>query len=141
MRFRAPSETHPHTLELTPARHALRQAIARCDRARREADAAAIVVGRLNAITDEHAATAIVNSCRTREDHTDSHALAVVGRGFPEPSRQTLMQLHRGRTYRAPEALWGRSMRLVDGRCPPPRRPGRFGTPGGRRRAPWLRSA
>src|SRR5215469_12070161 len=33
MRFRAPSETHPHTLELTPARHALRQAIARCDRA------------------------------------------------------------------------------------------------------------
>src|SRR5262244_2078646 len=36
MRFRAPSETHPHTLELTPARHALRQAIAR-ERARREA--------------------------------------------------------------------------------------------------------
>src|SRR5215470_1660453 len=65
MRFRAPSETHPHTLELTPARHALRQAIVRCDRARREADAAAIVVGRLNAITDEHAATAMVNSCRT----------------------------------------------------------------------------
>src|SRR5215469_16396080 len=65
MRFRAPSETHPHTLELTPARHALRQAIARCDRARREADAAAIVVGRLNAITDEHAATAIENSRRT----------------------------------------------------------------------------
>src|SRR5262249_28223282 len=55
----------PHTLELTPARHALRQAIARCDRARREADAAAIVVGRLNAITDEHAATAIGNSRRT----------------------------------------------------------------------------
>lgn len=65
MRFRAPSETHPHTLELTPARHALRQAIARCDRARREADAAATVVGRLNAITDEHAATAIGNSRRT----------------------------------------------------------------------------
>src|SRR5262244_3789608 len=64
MRFRAPSETHPHTLELTPARHALRQAIAR-ERARREADAAATVVGRLNAITDEHAAMAIVDSCRT----------------------------------------------------------------------------
>src|SRR5215467_7151793 len=27
------------------------------------------------------------------------------------------MRLDRGRTYRAPEALWGRSMRLVDGRC------------------------
>ena len=26
------------------------------------------------------------------------------------------MRLHRGRTYRAPEALWGRSIRLVDGR-------------------------
>ena len=65
MRFRAPSETHPPHPKLTPARHALRQAIARCDRARREADAAATVVGRLNAITDEHAATAIGNSRRT----------------------------------------------------------------------------
>ena len=43
----------------------MRQAIARCDRARREANAAATVVGRLNAITDEHAATAIVNSYHT----------------------------------------------------------------------------
>jgi len=33
----------------------MRHAIARCDRARREANAAATVVGRLNAITDEHA--------------------------------------------------------------------------------------
>ena len=39
---------------LTPARHQLRQTIARCDRARREAQDAATVVGRLNAIVDEH---------------------------------------------------------------------------------------
>jgi hypothetical protein len=48
------TETAPQPAELTPTRHSLRQAIARCDRARREAEAAAIVVGRLNAIVDEH---------------------------------------------------------------------------------------
>ena len=82
MRFRAPSETHPHTFELTPARHALRQAIARCNRARREADAAAIVVGGLNAITDEHARL-----------QAELHELKSAT----------------SRARRAPEALWGRS--------------------------------
>jgi hypothetical protein len=48
------TETAPEPVELTPTRHSLRQAIARCDRARREAEAAATVVGRLNAIVDEH---------------------------------------------------------------------------------------
>jgi hypothetical protein len=48
------TETAPQPAELTPTRHSLRQAIARCDRARREAEAAAMVVGRLNAIVDEH---------------------------------------------------------------------------------------
>ena len=87
---RAVRDAPPHP-ELTPARHALRQAIARCDRARREADAAATVVGRLNAITDEHAATAIGNSRRTGKTIPIRTHSRWVGRGFPEPSRQTLM--------------------------------------------------
>jgi hypothetical protein len=39
---------------LTPARHQLRQTIARCDRARREAEDAATAVGRLNDIVIEY---------------------------------------------------------------------------------------
>jgi hypothetical protein len=49
------TETAPEPADpLTPARHSLRQAIARCDRARREAEAAATMIGRLSAIIDEH---------------------------------------------------------------------------------------
>jgi hypothetical protein len=44
----ARTENAPEPAELTPTRHSLRQAIARCDRARLEIEAAAIVVGRLN---------------------------------------------------------------------------------------------
>src|SRR5262249_26994254 len=35
----------------------------------------------------------------------------LVVRTRPEPSPTPLMRLHRGRTYRAPEALWGRFFR------------------------------
>ena len=51
-----------------------------------------------------------------REAHTDPHSRWLVVAFL---NRHALMRLHRGRTYRAPEALWGRSMRLVDGRCGP----------------------
>jgi hypothetical protein len=48
------TDTAPEPAELTPTRHALRQAIACCARARRDAEAAAVVVGRLNDIVAEH---------------------------------------------------------------------------------------
>ena len=41
-----------------------------------------------------------------REDHTDAHSRWLVV-AFPEPSRQTLMRLHRGRTYRGPRSPLG----------------------------------
>jgi hypothetical protein len=47
------TETAPEPAELTRTRHSLRQATARCDRARREAGAAAIMVGRLNDIVSD----------------------------------------------------------------------------------------
>jgi hypothetical protein len=49
----ARTETAPEPVELTPIQHSLRKAIARCDHARREAEAAAIVVGRLNEIVSD----------------------------------------------------------------------------------------
>jgi hypothetical protein len=48
------TDTAPEPAELTSTRHSLRQAIARCDRARRDTEAAATVVGRLNDIVTEY---------------------------------------------------------------------------------------
>src|ERR1700745_1009579 len=53
--------------------------------------------------------------------------------------RQAARRLAKGRVYRAPEALRGRSITLIDGGVLE-HRAGRSERTGGRRRAPWPRS-
>ena len=55
MRFRAPVRVAPPNTELTATRHSLRQGSPDATRARCEAEAAAAVIGRLNAVVDENA--------------------------------------------------------------------------------------
>jgi hypothetical protein len=80
------AETAPEQ-QLTETRHSLRQAIARCDHARREVEAAAISVGRLDEILSDsdRLSAGLRELCARDEQHRGEWIAA--GRSGPDPGQ------------------------------------------------------